>query len=149
MSCRLSAWVAAAARHTLESGSARVWECRFSEPSPPPERDFTLVAEGIADLTKQRVLLRSKTEEGWGYPAKVIAERFPWLEDDGGVDGDRDEGEMVTVRVGTAAFFSVGDGWRVVGGRPGDPFAGRRAPGDPLWILEVLTLVDAVTLDSQ
>ncbi len=132
--------VAAAARHTLALGSARVWACRFSEPSRPPERSTTRVAEGVADLANVRARMRETSAPVWDYIADRIIERFPWLDDDEPDDGDFDP---VIVYAGTAAFLGNGDRWiEMAGGAKGDPGAGRRRPHDPLWILEALTIAD-------
>jgi hypothetical protein len=134
--------VAGAAQRTLASGSARVWECRFSDPLPPSERSFTRFAEGVADLTKVRVQMRSTIPPVFDHLEQVLLERFPWLED---VDEDDDEDEPVTVYAGTAGFLGHGDRWMLLGLEEGDPAAGRRARSDPLWILEALTTTDHTT----
>ena len=117
--------VGGAARHTLASGSARVWRCTFAEPAPPPERSSTRYAEGVADLANVRVRTREKAPPVW---------------DDREDDDDPDE-EMIKVHAGTAAWVSLGDCWIALAKGTGNPHAGRRGHGDPLWILEALTVV--------
>jgi hypothetical protein len=123
--------VAGAARQTLASGSARVWECRFLD--PPRERSIAHFAEGVADVASVRALLRST------IPSWNLAERFPWLDDE-----DNGDDEAVIVYAGTAAFLGHGDRWLPLGLKEGDPSAGSRRRDDPLWILEALTLVNEV-----
>lgn len=80
---------------------------------------------------------------GWEHLADLIAKRFPWLEDDPDDLESDDEDEVSTVNAGTATFIGHGDRWLAVGEDHGDPHAGRRAPADPLWILEALTTATA------
>jgi hypothetical protein len=132
--------VAGAARRTLGSGSARVWECRFSDPLPPPERSFTRFAEGVADLTTVRVQMRPTTPAVFDHLAQLLLERFPWLDDDDD-DGNGDV-EALTIYAGTAAFFGSGDHWMPLALQEGDPTAHTRRHDDPLWILEALSSVE-------
>jgi hypothetical protein len=128
--------VAVAARRTLASGSARVWECTFSDPVPPPERSSAQFAEGVADLANVRALMRTTIPPS--DFADRLLERFPWLDeaqDDGGDD------DAVFVYSGTAAVLGHGDRWIPLGLQEGDPAAGARVRSDPLWILEALSTV--------
>jgi hypothetical protein len=131
--------VAGAARHTLASGSARVWQCTFAEPAPPPERSSTTYAEGVADLKSVRIRMCERWPPILDYWAERLTERFPWF-DDGEDDDDVDE-ERITVRAGTATWSRSGDRWIPWAEGAGNPYAGRRREGDPLWILEALTVV--------
>ncbi len=110
--------VAGAARRTLASGSARVWECRFVD--PPPGRSVGRFAEGVADLANVRALMRA-TIPPWDFADRLL-ERFPWLDE----EEDDDDDEAVFVYAGTAAFLGHGDRWMLLGLKEGDPSAGTR-----------------------
>jgi hypothetical protein len=139
--------VAGVARHTLASGSARVWQCTFAEPAPPPERSSTTYAEGVADLANVRVRMRERCPPVWAYFAERIAERFPWLDD----DEEDDDGDVEAIKVcaGTSAWWGTDDHWIAMGGGVGNPFARRRGPEDPLWILEALTIAGEAAPRSE
>src|SRR5512132_3531667 len=140
--------VAGAARRTLASGSARVWECRFSEPTAQ-RGSGAQFAVGIADLANVRLRVSETPHPAWDHLADLILERFPWLDDDDDHE-DSNEGEpAVVVHAGTAAFFGGGDLWFAMGLDKGDPVAGRRRFGDPLWSLEALTNVGETAARSD
>jgi hypothetical protein len=144
-----SALVAAAARKTLASGSARVWECRFTDPAPPSERSFVRFAEGVADLANVRVHVRTSVPPVFTHLSDRLLERFPWLDDDPeAADGGEDD-DGFTIHAGTAGFLGSGDRWMPLGLDAGDLSAGRRAVNDPLWILEALTAAGDATPLSE
>jgi hypothetical protein len=109
-------------------------------PAPAGGHSLLSTSEGVADLARRRLRVSTEMGPGWDRVGEALLERFPWLEDDDEDDGEDPEG--FSVYAGTARFFGDEGYWFMP--QEGDPAAPRRAPNDPLWIVEALAVVDGV-----
>jgi hypothetical protein len=120
--------IEAAARATLDAGSARVWACWYSDSG-----EVSSSEEGVSDFAAHRT--RTATTPGPGLVrwATAMDERFPWL----GGDDEEDGSPACKVYAGTTSFFGAGDNW--IRMTDGEPSARGRVHTDPAWILDVLS----------
>src|SRR5262245_41014323 len=114
--------VAAAARRTLESDTARVRHRTYLHPKP--KHDFTVPDEGVTDFQLRRPRLRVDNQPVELFFERLI-ERNPWLLDAG---EEFEPDECTRVYAGTAAFTLSGEFCHAEGGQVWAP---ERAPRDP------------------
>ena len=138
--------IAAAARETVASGSARVHARVFSDPPQPPEHDFGSVQEGVTDFARRRTRAEERpTGRGWESLVGRFVARWPWLDDLGGEEDDgEDEQQPVRIVYAGTNRYVYGDdrGWCSYSGDDGDDDASARHTLDPAWIVGVLAGVD-------
>lgn len=127
--------VAAAARKTLATDSARIRQVRFRE-AEGEGREAVSTEVGVTDFAAVRTRVEQHLSDAVRR-AQAMAERYPWL----GEEQDEPAGEAPPVMVfaGTASFFGAGGRWTVIGA--GDVDVRRRRHPDPAWIVEALQQV--------
>jgi hypothetical protein len=136
--------VAPAARATLASGTARVWQESFFHPPEARLERFVTSQEGVTDLAARRTRTEQEVPSFLGEWAARTRERYPWLDgDDSAERNERERPRPVIVYAGTAEFFGIGDRWSAA--VEGDHTAPARGTRDPLWIVEALTYADQET----
>lgn len=126
----------AAARATLDAGSARVWRVWFGAPrAAAGETEVWSTEEGLSDFGACRTRTAQTAGTALVRLANATEERWPWLGD----DSDTDDSPRYRVYAGTASFFGAGSRWSQI--TVGDVGARRRMHTDPAWILDALSQV--------
>ena len=127
--------LAAAARTTLASGSARVRRRRLSARGEVVNQE-----EGVSDFTARRTRVEFTFGPRMSELVERLDERWPWLSD----EPEADDAHILTF-AGTA-WTSGGVWFRL---EDADPNAERRHHGDPVWILEALCHGHAVSTPTD
>ena len=135
-----AAVVEAARQRTLAAHGARLRLQWFFD--PPHEEYGGFIFEGVADLAQRRV--RGNYHLDWVEElGRWLFEGFPWLDDEGGEEGE-DEDTSAVVFVGDdSSYFGDGDRWVVTGASADKP---PRQP--PLWILDALASFESRSADD-
>jgi hypothetical protein len=123
----------AAARRTQDAGSARVRAVMFPDPPPAdPRHDFTHYEDGVIDLARRRTRVTQRWRPGGAVETlgDTFEERWPWLAGD-----PDDDGEVVVIHAGEAAWLCSGERTVMFAGDPASP---RRGHTDPAWIFDAL-----------